>query len=299
VTLRDRRAMLGGQVVTPFEQQRPPFWVWNAAMGQLYMSIHHLAPDLVPCYLDALVRYRIRYIAGYSSSINTLAEEAIRLGRDDLRMVVVLANSEPLLAHQREMIARAFQCPVRETYGMAENVASATECEAGGLHQWPEVGVTEVVDGHCPVPPGTTGDFVCTGLLNPGMPLIRYRVGDCGRVPPEDTACSCGRTLPLMTSIDGRIDDILWSRDGRRVYRLGPCCTAYRCTGADRQGTWTGSGRVVPARVRPSRPDRGGPDRERMGTSASSSHVRQIPAQAGKFRLVQCSAGGWREPCSR
>jgi hypothetical protein len=31
-------------------------------------------------------------IAGYSASIQTLAEEAIRLGRDDLRMAVVLAN---------------------------------------------------------------------------------------------------------------------------------------------------------------------------------------------------------------
>jgi phenylacetate-CoA ligase len=294
VTLRDRRAMLGGQVVTPFEQQRPPFWVWNAAMGQLYMSIHHLAPDLVPHYLDALARYRVRYIAGYSSSIHTLAEEAIRLGRDDLRMVVVLANSEPLLPHQREMIGRAFHCPVRETYGMAENVASATECEAGGLHQWPEVGVTEVVDGHCPVPPDTTGDFVCTGLLNPGMPLIRYRVGDCGRVPAEDTACSCGRTLPLMTSIDGRIDDILWSRDGRRVYRLEPVLYGVplheaqivqehvdrvRVRVVPATGFAPESERIVAERIR-----------ERMGDiGIVFEHVRQIPrTKAGKFRLVQC-----------
>jgi phenylacetate-CoA ligase len=263
-------------------------------MGQLYMSIHHLATDLVPSYLDALARYRIRYIAGYPSSIHTLAEEALRLGRDDLRMAVVLANSEPLLPHQREVIGRAFQCPVRETYGMAENVASATECEAGSLHQWPEVGVTEVFDGQCPVPPGTIGELVCTGLLNPGMPLIRYRVGDCGQVPREDESCACGRTLPLMTSIDGRTDDILWSRDGRRVYRLEPVLYGVPLHEAqivqervDRvrvrvvpAAGFTGEGeRIIADRIR-----------ERMGdVGVEFERVAAVPrTAAGKFRLVRC-----------
>src|ERR1041385_9327623 len=41
-----RWARLGGQLVTPVRQRRPPFWVWNAAMRQLYLSSYHLAPDL-------------------------------------------------------------------------------------------------------------------------------------------------------------------------------------------------------------------------------------------------------------
>jgi phenylacetate-CoA ligase len=176
---------------------------------------------------------------------------------------------------------------VRETYGMAENVASATECEAGGLHQWPEVGVTEV-DGHCPVAPGTTGDS-CTGSLNPGMPLIRtgwaMRPG-----PPEDTACACGRTLPLMTSIDGRIDDILWSRDGR-VYRLEPVLYGVPLHEAqivqehvDRvaRGARDGVARVGA--------DRGGPDPRADGGRGHRLRARAADprTKAGKFRLVQC-----------
>jgi phenylacetate-CoA ligase len=295
VTLGDRRAMLGGQIVTPVEQQRPPFWVWNAALRQLYMSIQHLAPDLIPYYLDALAHYRIRYIAGYSSSMATLAEEALRLGRTDLRMVVVLANSEPLLPQQREVIERAFQCPARETYGMAEMVASATECEAGRLHQWPEAGLIEVVDGQTPVPAGCPGEFVCTGLLNADQPLIRYRVGDCGRVPPEDERCSCGRSLPLMTSVDGRTDDILYTPDGRRVYRMNPVLyglplreAQFVQEAADRMrvrvvpaaGFCVESERALAARVR-----------ERMGDVAVA--IDRVPAiartAAGKFRLVICA----------
>jgi phenylacetate-CoA ligase len=222
MTLGHRRAMLGGQLVTPVQQRRPPFWVWNPALQQLYMSSYHLAPDLLPHYLDALVRYRIVYLAGYSSSICALAQEALRLGRRDLKMAVAITSAEPLLAHQREAIAEAFQCPVRETYGMSETVAEATECEAGRLHQWPEVGWIEVLEGERIAAKGASGELICTGLLNSDMPFIRYRVGDSGHLVADGAHCECGRTMPLLGGIDGRTNDLLVTRDGRRVFWLNP-----------------------------------------------------------------------------
>jgi len=222
IALRHRRAMLGGKLVTAVSRRRPPFWVWNAGLQQLYMSSYHLAPDLIPQYLNALVRYRIQYLVGYTSSLHALAQEALRLGRRDLKMIVALTNSEPLYDHQREAIGAAFQCPVRETYGMVENVAAATECEVGRLHQSPEVGLIEVFDGDHPAPRGAFGEFICTGLLNPDMPFIRYRLADCGRLPADDEPCPCGRTLPLIASLDGRTNDLLLTRDGRRVAWMNP-----------------------------------------------------------------------------
>jgi phenylacetate-coenzyme A ligase PaaK-like adenylate-forming protein len=68
LTRHDRWANIGGQLVTPIAQRRPPFWVWNAPMRQLYMSSYHLAGDLIPFYLDALEKYRVKYIIGYPSS---------------------------------------------------------------------------------------------------------------------------------------------------------------------------------------------------------------------------------------
>ena len=222
VSRHDRWAILGGQLVAPIEQQKPPFWVWNAAMHQLYMSSYHLAPPLIPHYLDALQRYRIAYVWGYTSALHALAEEALHQGRDDVTLKVAITNAEPVEDYQREAISRAFHCPTRETYGMAEVVMAAGECEAGGLHLWPEVGWQEVVEGDQPLPPGTTGDLVSTGLLNADMPLVRYRIGDRGALaPPEDT-CTCGRSLPLVSHIEGRVDDVLYTADGRRVGRLDP-----------------------------------------------------------------------------
>jgi phenylacetate-CoA ligase len=222
VSRHDRWAILGGQLITPARQKRPPFWVWNAALNQLYMSSYHLSSDLIPYYLDALRRYRIKYLLGYTSSLYELAQEVLRRGRNDLQMAVVVTNAEPLFDYQRQAIERAFQCPVRETYGMAEIVAAASECDAGQMHSWPEVGHIEVLEDDQPTSRGTSGDLVCTGLFNADMPLIRYRVGDRGRLPLADKTCPCGRSLPLISAIEGRADDTLYTLDGRRIGRLDP-----------------------------------------------------------------------------
>jgi phenylacetate-CoA ligase len=102
---------------------------------------------------------------------------------------------------------------------MAEIAAAASECTAGTLHLWPEVGWVEVFESAQPIDSGAPRDLVCTGLLNTDMPLIRYRVGDSGVLPVVHEACSCGRTLPTLASIEGRADDLLYTSDGRRIGR--------------------------------------------------------------------------------
>jgi phenylacetate-CoA ligase len=222
ISSRDRWAILGGQLITAVANRRPPFWVWNSAFNQLYMSSYHLAPDLIPYYLDALKKYRIKYIFGYSSALHALAESVLQLNRKDLQLTVAITNAEPLFDHQRERVSAAFQCPIRETYGMAEIVTAASECSEGVLHSWPEVGWVEIVNDFKPVNRGGAGDLVCTSLLNTDMPLVRYRVGDRGTHGSASEVCGCGRQLPTLGSIEGRIDDVLFTADGRLIGRLDP-----------------------------------------------------------------------------
>lgn len=224
VSRHDPWAIFGGQLVTRMERRRPPFWVWNGALEQLYCSSYHLAPDLIRHYVLALKHYRVRYIWGYSSSLYTLARGILADGASaDLQLRVVATNAEPLYEHQREVMERAFGCPVYETYGMSETTAAASQCEAGRLHLWPEASLVEVLDGDRALPPGETGDLVCTGFLNADMPLIRYRVGDRGALAAESAAaCACGRTLPVLAAVEGRSDDVLVTADGRRIGRLDP-----------------------------------------------------------------------------
>jgi phenylacetate-CoA ligase len=193
-------------------------------MHQLYMSSYHLAPAYTAAYLDALRKHRITYLLGYASSMYALAQSALEQGLAAPGLRVAISNAEPLYEYQRETIARVFDCPVRDTYGMAEIACAASECSAGAMHIWPEVGIIEVLqeDGDIPVQAGQTGRFICTGLQNADMPLIRYQVGDRGALAADQQGCACGRPLPILKVIEGRLDDVVVTRDGRRIGRLDP-----------------------------------------------------------------------------
>jgi phenylacetate-CoA ligase len=54
------------------------------------------------------------------------------------------------------------------------------------------------------------------------MPLIRYRLGDRGALLTDKPVCACGRTLPALAYVEGRMDDVVYTRDGRPVGRLDP-----------------------------------------------------------------------------
>ncbi len=66
-----------------------------------------------------------------------------------------------------------------------------------------------------PCPPGEPGRVVATDLHNFAMPLIRYEVGDYAE---WGQACVCGRSLPVLARINGRVHDVLVTRDGRRYW---------------------------------------------------------------------------------
>lgn len=223
VARTDRWAVLGGQLVVPPSARRPPYWVWNAASRQLYLSSYHLAPGTVADYLRAIERAQVTYLLGYASALSALARLAEEEGLMAPRLRVALSNAEPLYAHQREAITRVFGCPVRDTYGTAELAGAASECKRGNLHLWPEVAVTEILDDDgTPVAPGLPGRLVATTLLNTDMPLVRYEIGDRLSLAPGDWRCSCGCRLPLIGSIEGRLDDVLVTPEGRRIGRLDP-----------------------------------------------------------------------------
>jgi phenylacetate-CoA ligase len=223
VSRHDNWAILGGQPVIPAAVRRPPFWVWNAPMRQLYLSSNHISARNVRAYAAALTERRVTHLVTYSSSAAVLGRELLDQGVAVDGIKVAITNAEPLFAWQREAIGRGLRCDVRETYGMAEIVAAASECPAGALHLWPEVGYLELLhdEGDAPAAPGASGRVVSTGLLNADMPLVRYAVGDRAR-PATAAACACGRALPALEQIEGRTNDMLVTPDGRAVFWINP-----------------------------------------------------------------------------
>lgn len=129
----------------------------------------------------------------------------------------IVATSMMLLENERRVIQQVFGCPVTNRYGCEEVGLIASECEVHhGMHLNSEhVMVEFVADDGTPVKPGEEGNIVVTDLMNHGMPLVRYRVGDMG--VPSTRMCECGRGLPLMERLTGRSADFLRRRDGSMV----------------------------------------------------------------------------------
>jgi phenylacetate-CoA ligase len=65
---------------------------------------------------------------------------------------------------------------------------------------------------------GEPGRVLVTDLHNFGMPFIRYENGDVAVIDPEP--CGCGRGLPLLKYVEGRVEDVVHLPDGRRLTGL-------------------------------------------------------------------------------
>src|SRR3546814_16158281 len=84
-----------------------------------------------------------------------------------------------------------------------------------------EVVLLEVLraDGS-PCEPGETGRVVVTPLTNYAMPLLRYEIGDFATV---GAASPCGRGLPVLDRILGRVRNMLVPPDRQRHWTaFGP-----------------------------------------------------------------------------
>lgn len=94
--------------------------------------------------------------------------------------------------------------------GANDGGAIAFQCEemSGAVHHTiDDYNYIEIVDEKGErVPDGTQGRILITSLLKHAFPLIRYDIGDSGRI--INKACSCGRTNRILEYM-GRADDII------------------------------------------------------------------------------------------
>ena len=168
--------------------------------------------------LRFLLTARPTYVAGYVSAVAALANHARVAAPGAARPLVPFAKvlGEMLHPFQRQEIEQGLGARVIETYGCNETGTVAYECPAGSLHVFAEHVEVEILREGQPVEPGETGDIALTCTTNRVMPLIRYRVGDRGRLSPEP--CSCGRPHPVIAGVEGRIGDLLLSAAGVPVH---------------------------------------------------------------------------------
>jgi phenylacetate-coenzyme A ligase PaaK-like adenylate-forming protein len=121
----------------------------------------------------------------------------------------VSTSSELCTAETSERIERAFGVRPFNMYATTEGLWGVDCDQHGGIHLFEDWCVVENVDrtGR-PVPDGEPGDrLLVTNLFNRTLPLIRFEVSDL--VAIDRSRCACGRTLPRLHTVRGRLDDVI------------------------------------------------------------------------------------------
>jgi len=209
-------------LVWPAQQDYVGYWTTKARVKnklfcrQLVLPAAVLDEKSIADYVQLLLKKKPAIIRAFTSPLCEVAKYILDQGTT-VTLNGVITTGEPLYGRQRRLLSEAFHCKVFDSYRSREAGPLAQECEKhDGMHVNAESLYLECV------PPEDLGYFepglgevVVTDLLNYGMPLIRYQIGDMGELTHE--SCACGRGLPRLKRLAGRTPDIFYAPNGNRI----------------------------------------------------------------------------------
>ena len=182
-----------------------------------YVSAFDLRDQHLRDHLRVIETKKLEHVWGYPGSIYELARYARSQGWNrPLETIVTWGDN--LHPHYRMEIEEVFGRRVFDTYGCAEGIQVSAQCGVDQTYHLHELDtLVECVDSQGnPVPAGESGHLILTRLHPGPMPLLRYKVGDLGRLG-EQTPCSCGRQWRTMVEVQGRDTDIILTPGGNRL----------------------------------------------------------------------------------
>ena len=186
-------------------------------LNRIRFSPFDLSEKAYDRFIVRLNRFKPVFVYGYSQTIYEFSNHIMRKGTDfpNLKFKAVILTGEMISDDQIKTIEDAFKCDISNEYGCTEVGIIAMECPCKGMHLMIENLLIEFVKDGKHVLPGEEGEIIVTELYGNLMPLIRYQVGDIGS--PIDKLCQCGRGLPLLGRLKGRIDEFIICPDGKQV----------------------------------------------------------------------------------
>lgn len=151
-------------------------------------------------------------LQGYASILAALARFVIaeRIAMPPT-LLGVYSTAEVLDDAQRRDMERAFGCRVFNQYGSREVPNIACECRRGNMHVFTDMVYLESLPAE-----GGEERLIVTSLTNRLMPMIRYDIGDSGRL--RDGECDCGWPFPLMEMGVCRKNDLIRTAAGRYIH---------------------------------------------------------------------------------
>jgi phenylacetate-CoA ligase len=210
----DSRVIIRGEVI-----EGNKLWVYYPSTNAWVFSSYHLSPEYIDQMVEKLNWIKPKFLHVYPSSLwifaNLIKEHKLKL---NFTPQAILCGSEKLFEHQRNFFSEIFGCRSFSWLGLAEQTILAGECEySTDLHIFPQHSFIELVDDNGVVisQPGITGQIVGTTFHRHSFPFLRYISGDMASYTAG--ICSCGRNFHRFGEIEGRVQNVIVSRDGRII----------------------------------------------------------------------------------
>jgi phenylacetate-CoA ligase len=178
-----------------------------------------ISENMVVEYIEMMKSIKPTMIIAYANVAYLFAKiiESHDIDLSHLRLKGLICSAETLTEQKRNSIESAFCCKALNRYGSREVGLIASEClEQDGLHINSDSVYLEVEKGGRATALGEPGEIIVTDLWNYGMPFIRYQMGDVGIKSSQ--SCNCGRSLPKIKEVQGRVSDFFIDARGGLVH---------------------------------------------------------------------------------
>lgn len=153
----------------------------------------------------------------YPSTLNELVKRSLKDAFRFSGLCSISTLGEIITDDIRKNVMDAWGLPVKDIYSCQEAGYLALQCpQTDNYHVQSENIILEVLnERNQPCAAGETGRVVITTLNNFASPLIRYDIGDYAEVSEP---CRCGRGLPTLKRIVGRVRNLITYPDGSKAW---------------------------------------------------------------------------------
>ena len=222
IVLRDhlwhQRDLTGRLAAIRFTERGSSSSSWGGAVAEVFPTgPSDVLPLSTPLerQVDWIVERAPTYLMVTASVLRELARVFLERGLTLHSLREVRTFGEVVGEDVREVVRAAWNVGIVDAYSASETGTLALQCPAHAhFHVQSECALVEVLDDAGePCAPGAIGRVVVTPFLNFAMPLLRYDIGDYAEV---GAPCDCGRTLPVLRRIAGRVRNMLVYPDGQR-----------------------------------------------------------------------------------
>jgi phenylacetate-CoA ligase len=170
-----------------------------------------LLPRFAERFIDAIVRFRPRFVTMFLPMVFSVLAAARRMNMDGDRLFAgvetLVVTGAPITPGMRAHLAQLTGVSrVAEIAGSSENLLAVDCAEARGLHVVPDTCHAEVIDRKSgePVADLERGSIVHSSVIPSGSLYLRYDGGDAGVI--DHSPCRCGLPSPRIKLL-GRWED--------------------------------------------------------------------------------------------